>query len=319
MGDPQTLSNFVTWAKDNYPADHYALILSDHGHGLGGGMVDDNSFGLCWNGSELVDCLSIKDMDTALKTITSNGIGKIDILYMDACLMGMLEDAYQFLNYVDYYVASENLKQPYFTPHGESISSVTATTTPIELATKFASTYTANGHEDTHNFLFTMAVMNMSQINPVLNATKLLAQQLDGLMRTNYPNIASILQVVQTFDYNSNGIITPEEGSIDLYDFASLVKNIYSDPDTQASAQAVMDAIGNFVIFEDHQEDDQRKDVIIVTVWLYISRPDQAVSIHLSIMILLRARSGQYWGARDYPVPFPIYKAMIQYHGEICS
>ena len=33
MGDPNTLSNFVIWAIQNYPADHYALIIWDHGSG----------------------------------------------------------------------------------------------------------------------------------------------------------------------------------------------------------------------------------------------------------------------------------------------
>lgn len=30
-GDPQTLIDFVTWSKTNYPADHYALIFWGHG------------------------------------------------------------------------------------------------------------------------------------------------------------------------------------------------------------------------------------------------------------------------------------------------
>ena len=33
MGDPDTLSAFITWATTNYPADHYALVIWDHGAG----------------------------------------------------------------------------------------------------------------------------------------------------------------------------------------------------------------------------------------------------------------------------------------------
>ena len=33
MGDPNTLVSFVNWAKLNYPADHYCLVLWDHGGG----------------------------------------------------------------------------------------------------------------------------------------------------------------------------------------------------------------------------------------------------------------------------------------------
>jgi len=31
MGDPQTLVDFVSWGVQNYPAEHYAVILWDHG------------------------------------------------------------------------------------------------------------------------------------------------------------------------------------------------------------------------------------------------------------------------------------------------
>ena len=34
MGDPATLSAFITWATTNYPADHYALVIWDHGAGV---------------------------------------------------------------------------------------------------------------------------------------------------------------------------------------------------------------------------------------------------------------------------------------------
>ncbi|MCK4449253.1 MAG: hypothetical protein KAX26_01545, partial [Anaerolineae bacterium] len=33
MGDPQTLVDFVQWGMANYPADHYAIILWNHGDG----------------------------------------------------------------------------------------------------------------------------------------------------------------------------------------------------------------------------------------------------------------------------------------------
>ena len=33
MGNPDTLVNFVTWARDNYSAKHYFLSILDHGGG----------------------------------------------------------------------------------------------------------------------------------------------------------------------------------------------------------------------------------------------------------------------------------------------
>ena len=35
-GAASTLHDFVVWSQQNYPAPHYALVISDHGTGLGG-------------------------------------------------------------------------------------------------------------------------------------------------------------------------------------------------------------------------------------------------------------------------------------------
>jgi len=40
-GAPETLVDFAVWAMTNYPAQKYALILSDHGAGWVGGWNDD--------------------------------------------------------------------------------------------------------------------------------------------------------------------------------------------------------------------------------------------------------------------------------------
>ena len=33
MGNPQVLTDFITWGQDNYPADKYVLVFWDHGGG----------------------------------------------------------------------------------------------------------------------------------------------------------------------------------------------------------------------------------------------------------------------------------------------
>ena len=38
-GNPDTLVDFAVWAISAYPADHYVLILGDHGAGWDGGWV----------------------------------------------------------------------------------------------------------------------------------------------------------------------------------------------------------------------------------------------------------------------------------------
>ncbi|MDP3450074.1 MAG: clostripain-related cysteine peptidase, partial [Anaerolineaceae bacterium] len=60
MSDPQTLEDFVTWAISTYPAERYALIMSDHGMGWLGGWTDSNP-----NSGEM----SLSEIDSALYNI----------------------------------------------------------------------------------------------------------------------------------------------------------------------------------------------------------------------------------------------------------
>jgi alpha-tubulin suppressor-like RCC1 family protein len=243
MGATQTLTNFVSWAENRYPAHHYALILSNHGTGVTGGMVDETSES---------DLLTVKEMGTALASITNNGANKIEVLYIDACLMGMIEDAYQVRDFIDYYVASENVKWAYDAPYDQSISEITATTTAAQLATLFSASY-ANV-ASAGNCDYTMSAADISKLNTVVTATNTLAQRLNSNMGTITNTLTTIRSTVQRFDNMAPiGTINQSDQYIDLYHFAQLVNANISDSDIQGAAQAVITAIDSYIIDEHHQ------------------------------------------------------------------
>jgi hypothetical protein len=78
MGDPQTVIDFVTWSKANYPADHYALIFWGHGWNWHPGyvMLDDTS----------ADTLDYQEMKAAMPSL-----GFIDVVGYDGCNMASIE------------------------------------------------------------------------------------------------------------------------------------------------------------------------------------------------------------------------------------
>ena len=78
LGDPQTLVDFVTWSKDTYPADHYALVFWGHGWNWHPGyvMADDT------NG----DTLDYEEQRGAM-----NALGFIDVVGYDGCNMSSIE------------------------------------------------------------------------------------------------------------------------------------------------------------------------------------------------------------------------------------
>jgi ELWxxDGT repeat protein len=92
MGSSGALADFVAWARNAYPAEHYALVLWDHGGGFNGVCFDDAD----------ADDLSMADVASAL-----GAAPQLSVLGFDACLMGMAEVAYQVRHEAQVLVASE--------------------------------------------------------------------------------------------------------------------------------------------------------------------------------------------------------------------
>ena len=94
MGDAETLRKFVKSCKTNYPAEHYALIIWNHGGGVRsrGGNRDNRHYkAVCWDDTNENDCLYTAEITDVL-----TGNESVDLLGFDACFMGSVEVAYQY-------------------------------------------------------------------------------------------------------------------------------------------------------------------------------------------------------------------------------
>jgi clostripain len=99
MSHPDTLQNFIEYCFVNYPAEKYCLNLWDHGGGI---------FGACWDDTTGDgECLTLQEIQTAVKEATDNHGEYIDVISFDCCVMSMMEVAYEMRNYCDYFIASE--------------------------------------------------------------------------------------------------------------------------------------------------------------------------------------------------------------------
>ena len=100
LGDPQTLVDFLAAAVSYAPADHYALVIKDHGGGMLVGPDDVPGRSALWN-SEIADALA-----TGLE---SAGVGTFDLIAFDTCLMASLEAASAVHPFAAYMIASEDV------------------------------------------------------------------------------------------------------------------------------------------------------------------------------------------------------------------
>jgi len=96
MTDPATLTEFIKFCAQYYPADRNELILWDHGGGSLSGFGYDEAH-------KNSGSMNLTQMNKALKDA---GV-TFDFIGFDACLMATLETAVMTSNYADYLIASE--------------------------------------------------------------------------------------------------------------------------------------------------------------------------------------------------------------------
>ena len=121
MTEPDTLTDFIRYCKDNFSADRYSLILWDHGGGSTKGFGYD----------EYVPntTMTLDEINTALK----NANTQFDFVGFDACLMATYETAMMLNNYSDYFIASEETEPGigwYYTNWITALSENTSMSTP---------------------------------------------------------------------------------------------------------------------------------------------------------------------------------------------
>lgn len=108
-GDVATLEEALQWACVDYPSDHIAVVLWDHGSGpLNRSGMALPSKGVCYDfdtGHYLTDRDCLQAFSWARDHLRDGR--KFDIIAFDACLLASLEMAYTLSSCADYMVASE--------------------------------------------------------------------------------------------------------------------------------------------------------------------------------------------------------------------
>jgi len=99
MADSVTMRKFLDTAAKSYPAEHYGLIIADHGSGWEALCVDETS------GDKL---MSLRDLRAGLEPFVA-AHGKLDLVGLDACLMASFETAQALAPVSHFMVASEEL------------------------------------------------------------------------------------------------------------------------------------------------------------------------------------------------------------------
>lgn len=233
MASSAALTGFINWAKTTYPAEHYALVIWDHGSGWKArkasplrGAVQDETSGTF---------MSLPDL---AKGVADSGV-HFDVIDFDACLMAMYEVVYEFNGLTDYMVFSEQTAPGEGDPYQPVLAALaanpamTGSTLAGTIVNKYDEFYAANSRGGT-----TKSAVDMSKLATL--DTKLLA--LVSALKTDPTGTAAVLLAqssIQQYAYPSNR---------DLWHFSDFLVNSAAGAAVKTAAGEVKTAITSMVV-----------------------------------------------------------------------
>lgn len=287
MGNSDTLVDFATWAIQSYPADRVVLIMSDHGSGWPGGWSDSSPQ------DSIGNWIYLNDLERALgQIITNTGIGKFELVGMDACLMSMLEVFNGLAPYAHYAVASQEIEPSVGWAYNSFLSDLVARPemSGADLGRQIVESYlvederilndearktmlagygyydpkTADELAQEWGTTITLSAVDLSAL-PALNTS--LDNFLMALKNVDQARVAEARSYAQVFQ-NVFGTIYPPP-YIDLANFADIVVKVTDDQSLRQSVQQLQTTLSSAVIAEKHG--DQRSGARGVTVYFPVS------------------------------------------------
>ncbi|HEY9069417.1 MAG TPA: clostripain-related cysteine peptidase [Candidatus Ozemobacteraceae bacterium] len=185
MGSRRELAEFLTWGVENYPAERFMAVIWNHGAGWVGISYDDES----GNNLTIPDIVWACSQAKPALAKANPKHPKFDIIDFDACLMGMIEIAYELRDVCDFMIASEETEPGQGMPYQDTLRPLRETPgiTP-RMASKamvaaYVKSFAAGGSQTTKTLggaPVTKAAYDLSRIQPLVELVSRLGAALDA-------------------------------------------------------------------------------------------------------------------------------------------
>ncbi|MBE5945086.1 MAG: hypothetical protein E7258_09260, partial [Lachnospiraceae bacterium] len=245
MGDPDTLTGFLNYGYENYPAEQYAVVFWNHGGGAFWGYGMDENSG---------DHLTLVELSGAFANSPFNGSNKLEFIGFDACLMANLETATILSPYANYMIASQEIEPGYGWDY-EFLDSIDDMTSGADMGAAIVDSYieTTNSIMQDYPYWYcnlTLAVMDLSQVENVNTAMdNLYAKANQDLCADTYSQFSRIRSNSKTIadEYT-------DETSYDIVDLKHLARNMSTLYPSEANALEA--AVDQLVVYSQATEDN---------------------------------------------------------------
>lgn len=241
MSTPESLADMIEWGVKNFPAEHYMVVLSDHGDGWKGALADDSHNG--W--------MSLEDLEAGFRLARERTGIRPAIVGFDACNMGALEVAYQLRNEADVLLASEKTESsegwpytPWLGP--QALRAMQNVLIQVQGTPEEVAGTVVRAASQAQDRIATLSATRLVEMGPVATALKDLSEAVVST-RTSRSVLQKLASGTKDF-----------EGYRDLYDFCERVsqsRNVKDEKLKKAAGQ-MMESLSKAVFSEQHHPDE---------------------------------------------------------------
>lgn len=238
-GDYRVLQAFTRWGFTNYPSQLKFLDIDNHGGAYLGIGKDDTSGHI----------IPLPGLAKAIK----NSVGKVDILNMDACLMGTIEAIYELKDVADVTIGSEDSTLGTGMMYTKSLPEIIAKNNSVEqIATnvvldsdrKGKDYQTRPNRKGKIPQVYTITAFRSKMVKPLVTQMDSFAK----LLISKLPTQKQALKVA--FDGTHPLVIDGDDlgGQRDIYEVLSRINTVVTDPEIRAAVVKTRDAVNKAIV-----------------------------------------------------------------------
>jgi hypothetical protein len=233
MSNPTTLNDFIAYARQKYPAEHYMLMLKDHGGGWRGALRDVQ------NGDGKL--MTLPQIGQALDTF------HFDLISFDAPLMGMVEVGYELRRKADYMTASQFATYPGTFGTAEWLGYLVANPNASGLDLAKEVVKATEDADKAKQVSGQMAVIDLSQMGALASDIAVLGSNLDTASVNYGPDVLDDVGEVQSTQLDEPAFADLREFCVAIMQDLDLQANLPNFDELVNSANAVISDINNAV------------------------------------------------------------------------
>jgi hypothetical protein len=242
MSNPDTVTNFLIWAKNRYPANKVVLQFSDHGAGPRSvrstrAMLTDDTTGKT---SLMLSKQVSQAFTAAFETDTSGYWNHIGLMLFDLCLGASIEDAFEVANFADYMVASPTNIPSYGLDYTKLLGGLKTDFTLSAFGRKIVTDYKIDYNRISNNSLTLVDLREVATLRGrVESVSEMLLNKGGAKLFPNanysYKDGAGMLLVAQNMTYD--GVFTV------LHDIGTFMNTLYSYGSTWPELRTAIDEV----------------------------------------------------------------------------